>query len=288
MQVKEIFNRFKGGITLALSLVLIEKVAWIIEPTVLGDVIDAMIGAHGFPAFGPALFPVLLWVFIFSLNSGVGAYRRSRSEKIFLNIYCELATSIAVNTRDQKLSPSKATARAELSREYISFFQYRIPEIIEQGIDIFGTIIALSLFDWRLSVVCLCMVVPLTFISYFYSKKISVCQKHFHDSREDAYNIFVTQDPEKVRQYCNRMAQWQQRIANWGAFNFGVVRIFLLGIFLVILYIAIGFDNFSTGNIYSITAYVWTFVTSSEYLPEQLESWTSIRDISSRLRVENV
>ncbi len=36
----------------------------------------------------------------------------------------------------------------------------------------------------------------------------------------------------------------------------------------------------------SFAAYVWTFVTSSEYLPEQLESWTSMKEITGRLQKE--
>jgi hypothetical protein len=66
------------------------------------------------------------------------------------------------------------------------------------------------------------------------------------------------------------------------------MRVFLLLIFLVVLYIAIDLDDFSTGNIYSIVAYLWTFVTSSEYLPELMESWSSLKDISQRLATESV
>jgi len=51
-----------------------------------------------------------------------------------------------------------------------------------------------------------------------------------------------------------------------------------------VLFIAIDLDDFTTGNIYSIVAYIWTFITSSEYLPELMESWTSLRDISKRLQ----
>jgi hypothetical protein len=58
----------------------------------------------------------------------------------------------------------------------------------------------------------------------------------------------------------------------------------LLGIFLVVLYISIDLDDFTTGSIYSIVAYIWTFITSSEYLPELMESWTSLKDISRRLK----
>jgi hypothetical protein len=61
------------------------------------------------------------------------------------------------------------------------------------------------------------------------------------------------------------------------------MRIILLFIFLAVLYISIDLDDFTTGSIYSIVAYIWTFITSSEYLPELMESWTSLKDVSSRL-----
>ena len=108
-----------------------------------------------------------------------------------------------------------------------------------------------------------------------------------HDGREQALDIFSTNEPERIKQYYSASAKNEQKIANWGAFNFGVMRSFLLVIFLVVLYIAIDIDDFSTGSIYSIVAYLWTFVTSSEYLPELLESWTSLKEISGRLRLEN-
>ncbi len=65
-----------------------------------------------------------------------------------------------------------------------------------------------------------------------------------------------------------------------------MTRATLVGIFLVVLYIAIDLDYFSAGELYSIIAYLWTFVTSTEYLPELMESWTSLKDISKRLKME--
>jgi hypothetical protein len=53
-----------------------------------------------------------------------------------------------------------------------------------------------------------------------------------------------------------------------------------------VLWVSTALDDFTTGQLYSIVAYLWTFVTSSEYVPELLESWTGIRDLSQRLRQE--
>jgi ABC-type multidrug transport system fused ATPase/permease subunit len=286
MQLKSIFTTYRKSILLAFSFVIIEKTAWIIEPRVFGDVIDAMIGAVATPPKGSPTIPLLVWIGVFGINSGVGTYRRFRHEKIYLAIYNDLAVKIAHMMKRGSIDASRAAARADLSREVISFYQYRVPDFIEQAIDIGGAVIALTLFDWRLGATCATILVPLFFISRLYNRRVSLYQKYIHDQQEDVFRVYSANDVEQVQSYYADIARWKQKIANWGALNFGFLRVFLLGIFLLILYVAIDLDDFSTGNIYSIAAYVWTFVTSSEYLPEQLESWTSMKEITDRLQKE--
>jgi hypothetical protein len=245
-----------------------------------------MIEALAIPPKGSPTIPLLIWIGIFSVNSGVGTYRRFRDEKIYLRIYNDLVVGIARTITQGSLDASRAAARADLTREVISFYQYRVPDLIEQVIDIGGAVIALTLFDWRLGATCITILAPTIVMSRLYNKKVSFFQKQIHDQQEDVYRVYSTNDVEQVRSYYVEMAKWKQKTANWGALNFGGLRVFLLGIFLVILYVAIDLDDFSTGNIYSIAAYVWTFVTSSEYLPEQLESMTSVNDIGKRLEAE--
>ncbi len=288
MHLSDLFKKFRLGIIIATSLVIVENVAWILEPTLFGNVIDALIEKASSEVPVHYLIPLFIWIGVFLLNSGVGAVRRSVDPRIFLKIFTEIATNVARSAKEHRQSVSKTAARAELSREFITFAQYRVPEIIEQSISIGGAVIALIFFDWRIALSCVFIVLPLLLISRSYNKNVMTLQKDLHDTREGAFDIFSTKDPDKVREYYTTQSRTEQRIANWGAVNFGVMRIFLLLIFLVVLYIAIDLDDFSTGNIYSIVAYLWTFVTSSEYLPELMESWTSLKDISRRLKTETV
>jgi ABC-type multidrug transport system fused ATPase/permease subunit len=82
------------------------------------------------------------------------------------------------------------------------------------------------------------------------------------------------------------MAGDQKQIAKWNAFNFGSLHFVLLIIFLIVLFISIDMDDFTTGTIYSIVSYLWTFISSVEYIPELMESRTSLKDISRRIRME--
>jgi ABC-type multidrug transport system fused ATPase/permease subunit len=289
MKIKlfELAARYRKGILIALSLVVLEQVAWIIEPAVFGKVIDALI--ERVSSDGPSLksldvFPLFLWILVFLVNSGTGVVRRIVDERIYLRIYSEIATGIASSGRKRKTAVSKTVARAQLSEQYISFLQYSMPEIVEQIISIGGAVIALAAFDWRISVACLTIILPLVQIARVYTRKVSSLQKEYHDNYETTFDVFARQSQDEVKAYYGRATVLKQKIANWGALNFGVMRVALLAIFVAVLFIAIDLDDFSTGAIYSIVAYIWTFISTSEYMPQLMENWTSLEDISQRLK----
>lgn len=285
MSFLEIFKTYRKSILFILSLALIENIAWIIEPTIFGDVIDSFIQTGvGNQKEMFAYFSLFLWIGLFLTNSGAGALRRSLDQKIYLRIYNNIIEKIPIERYDSDEAISKIGVRAELSREYIHFFQHRLPDILEQLISIFGALFALTFFDWRLALTCLTVLFPITFFNSVYNKKVIALQKEFHDKKENMYNIFKSRNKNIISKYFIDLAIPQRRIANWSAMNFGFIRLSLLIIFLAVMYISIDLDNFSTGEFYSIIAYIWTFISSSEYVPELMESWTSLSDISNRLK----
>ena len=77
------------------------------------------------------------------------------------------------------------------------------------------------------------------------------------------------------------------RIARWNSFSFTTVKTLLVVIFIVVLFICVDVDNFSTGKIYSIVAYLWTFIGQTDYLPELMESLGSIKDLNKRFELDD-
>jgi hypothetical protein len=287
MRLAQLFRTYRWPIVLALSLVLIENVAWIIEPSLFGPVLDALISvARKEEPRTAAVLPLVLWVGAFALNSGVGTLRRSVDPRIYLRVYADIAAAVVRTGREQGIPATVMAARAEISREFINFLEYRVPETLEQAIAIGGALIGLSFFDYRIALACAVVILPLLLIRRIYGKRVLGLQREVHDRLESAFDRFTDMDADQVREYYMGVAGPQQRIANWGAASFGLMRVVLLGVFLVVLFVAIDLDDFSTGQLYSIVAYLWTFVTSSEYLPELLESWTAVQDLSRRLRSE--
>lgn len=288
MKLLDLFKTYKKKIIFIFSLTIVENVAWIIEPWIFGTLIDEFIlKANGSVLhIAPIKFlPLFLWILLYAINSGTGTIRRMYEPKIFQNIFADIVTKISERGTRDNVNTSVVTGRAQLSHEYINFLQYRIPELLEQSIAIIGAICALTIFDWRISAACLLVVIPLGIIGQFYNKRVLYLQKDLHDQYETIVDTFVTKKPENIRSIYKSMANVQTKIGKYNGFNFGFMRLTLLIVFLAVLYISIDLDNFTTGNIYAIVSYLWTFISAAEYLPELMESRASLKDISQRITI---
>ncbi len=290
MNILSLIKTYRKGLFFIAFLILIENIAWIIEPTLFGNLIDALIekaSGRNFTLQLQNYLPLFLWIGVYIINSSSGTLRRMYEPRVFQRMYVNIVTYISEMSILNKLDVGQSTARANLSQEYITFMQYRAPEIVEQIISISGAVIALSFFDYRISLVCFFISVPLIILTNVYSKKVLVLQKELHDNYENIYDTFASKNTHNVKSLFSSNAKLQSKIAFWGSFNFGILRLVLLFIFLIVLFVAIDLDDFSTGNIYSIVAYLWTFVTSVEYIPELLESKTSLQDLTRRIKSDS-
>ena len=148
--------------------------------------------------------------------------------------------------------------------------------------------IALFFYDWRIAAVAFLVIFPVVFINNIYRRNVVTLQKDIHDTREDLYRLVDEQNTSKIHQYYHDMVPPQQKIAKWNSIDYAVIKVLLMIIFIVVLFICVDVDNFSTGKIYAIVSYIWTFIASTEYLPGLMESLTSVKDLSSRLKEEDV
>jgi hypothetical protein len=60
----------------------------------------------------------------------------------------------------------------------------------------------------------------------------------------------------------------------------------LVIIFIAVLFICFDLDKFTTGRIYVVVAYLWTFIASTDNLPELMESLASVKDQNIRFSAD--
>lgn len=286
MTIQSLAYEYRYKISLVLVFVLLENVAWIIEPGYFGKLLDVLIDYFYDHEKVNYLYPLFVWIFIYVLNVIGGTVSRYLSGKIYSRMFADVAEKVIILSRKNGDPVSKTLIRAELTKEYVIFFKERMPEVSWQICATFGAIIAMFFYDWRIAAVCLVVVGPIFVFSRFYRKNVQALQRNIRDTQEDLYKVVENQDSQRIHEFYRSMVGPQFRIARWNSFNYGVLKLFLMGIFIVVLFICVDVDNFSTGNIYSIVAYLWTFISSAEYLPGLMESYSSVRELGHRLKEE--
>ena len=286
MDLLEVTRQNKKGFSLIFGLIIIEHLAWILEPTFFGNLIDAFLENNNLSTVfsdSNRFIPLFLWIGVYFINSGAGALRRGVEPKVFQRMFAKIAGRLSDQADSKGLDVSIAAGRAQLSQEYISFFQYRVPEGIEQIISIGGAVAALTFFDYKISLACLIVALHIFYMGKIYNTKVAVLQRGYHDDYENLFKIFSSKNKEEFTRFFKSIEKSKRKIGFWNAANFSIMRLVLLIIFIIVMVIAID-DEVSIGNFYSIVAYLWTFMSSVEYLPDLMESRVAIKDISRRIK----
>ena len=282
MTIKETISKYRYSIAMLLTFVLIENIAWIIEPTFFGKLLDALISYFYDHENVNYLIPLFIWILIYLINVVGGTLQRFFNGEIYARMYADLATNVIDESKLLGHQNSRMIVRAELVKGYITFFKERLPEIFWQLSASIGAIIAMFFYDYRIGLVCLAIIGPVAYINNTARKKVICLQKDIHDNQEELYKMIDNKDHSGLHHFYINMIKPKTRISRWNSLSYSSVKILLAGIFIVVLFICVDLDNFTTGKIYSIVAYLWTFIGQTEYLPDLMESLGSIKDLNLR------
>jgi ABC-type multidrug transport system fused ATPase/permease subunit len=286
MNFKEIVTKYKYSISLILAFVLIENVSFIIEPTFFGKLLDSLIDHFYDHEKADYILPLVIWIIVYMINVIGGTLHRLFNGIIYSKMYANIATEVVLDSKCREDQFSKMLVRAELVKEYITFFKERLPEVMWQLSATAGAIIALFFYDYRIALICLAVIIPIGFINNLNRKKVTFFQKDIHDNQEELFQLIESRDTSKITQFYQNTISPKTRIARWNALSYSSVKIALVIIFVGVLFICVDVDKFTTGRIYSIVAYLWTFIASTDYLPELMESLASVKDLNRRFSTE--
>jgi ABC-type multidrug transport system fused ATPase/permease subunit len=288
MTLQQILSKYRYSIGMLLCFVLIENIAWIIEPTFFGKLLDALIEHFYDHEKADYMFPLIIWIIIYLINVVGGALHRFFTGSVYSKMYADVATKVIEESESKGDPYSKMLVRAELVKEYIAFFKDRLPEMLWQLSASVGAIIALFFYDYRIALVCLAVIMPVAYVNNNTRKHIATLQKDIHDNQEELYKLIENRDTSRIHQFFNNMIHPRTRIAKWNAFSYSIVKVLLVIIFIVVLFICVDVDNFTTGKIYAIVAYLWTFIGQTDYLPDLMESLGSIKDLNTRFTSDSL
>ncbi len=273
LSLKQLLSSFKGKIGITWGLVGLENVLLALIPLFIGLAIDDLLAGNFDQLIG---FASVMIVLIF-----VAVGRRIYDTRAYGTIRVQLGDEL--QHRHAELPVSARNARLNMSRELVDFLEEQVPQILTALIQIIVAFFILAVFHIYLALsalgVTLAMIILYSFVhSRFYRFNASL-----NGQMEQQVSILELSQPSEVLNHLLNLRKWEVKLSDTEAVLYGVIFI-MVTVFLVYnLWFGTSLPDVTTGSIYSIVSYSWTYVESAIVLPYTLQSLTRLSEITERI-----
>ncbi len=193
--LKHLLRRFWKNISLTWILVILEGIAILFFPLVIGWTVDDMVHQKMdglLQLLGLCLFLVV-----------VGAGRRFYDTRVYSGIYKKVSNEMVLREKERKTSISKISARATLFTEFVEFLENSLPDIFNHMVGIAGTLIIIVFISPTVFWVCLAGAALVAVIYLLSQNRIFGLNKEQNDELEKRVDVIAAPDNKKVQIHCN-------------------------------------------------------------------------------------
>lgn len=276
MNLISIFKQFTLKICFTVGLVLLEGYLFVLFPLYIGYAIDGLlndsyIGLYKLGALGIA-------------ELIVGSARRFYDSRIYAGIYEELGSKVI--TEDTESTTSILTARVNMFKELVEFFENTFPELFHSAINLIGTVVILYSFSLNIFLGCLLLVVLIVLVFGVTTKRTISYNHHYNNALEEQVNVIEKREPQKVRLYMKDLMRWNIKLSDLETINFSIIWLGMIGllIYSIVETVNGGEHVVQYGAVLSVVMYVFQFAEGSLAIPEHYQEWLRLNEISSRLK----
>jgi ABC-type multidrug transport system fused ATPase/permease subunit len=276
--LKSIFLKHRYQLVFTYMLFSIEMLGTLLRPFFLGVAIDKLIKGH---------YDGLITLCLVHLGCLiVGTLRHRYDTRTYSAIYTSLVTKFLSKRR--RGGVSKMSALSNLSREFVDFLEYDLVYVIEALYNIAGSVILLMFYDPKVVGICLSILVPVGIVSYFYGRKMKHLTRLKNDELEKQVDIISEGNSLAIRRHYNKLREWQIRISDQEAWNFGFMEFMVMAVIGIALLIVTKTSGAAIlpGALIGIYNYILKFATGLDTIPYIVQKLTSLGDITRRIELE--
>ncbi len=264
----------RWSIALTYTLLVLENALRLAQPFALGWAIDDLLQGQ----------MTGLWVLVAQHVgfTAVGLARKVYDTLAFNRIYTEIATRVAREHRRAGAGVSATAARTQLSREFVSFFEQSVPQLVWSVFSIVGATALLAWYDPLCAVVAVALLAPAAYFNRRYASRIRRLNRALHDELEREVDILDGGDAGRVREHFATLAQRRWQLSNAEAINFGLIECFVLPAIVLELVRACSLSG-APGDIFAIFRYLMLLLAGLDRIPQVVQQISRLSDIRQRL-----
>jgi hypothetical protein len=273
-----LFRAHWRPLLLTYALYNVENVLSLAHPLVLGVAINGLIRSeYG----GLALLVGQHLAHLF-----VGTARQMYDTRAFTAIYTETVTRLVCRQRDAGVGVSTVAARSGLSREMVDFLEHHLKAVFSSIYGVVGALTMLVVYDRLFVLLCGLTLAPPVILSRRLGRQSFGVNAALNDQLEREVEVIEDGRSGPVSDHYRRLAGYQVRLSDLGAWNFLQMEFFVLALIVAALARYCARPGVEAGDIYAVFSYIVMFIGGLDYVPMLIQQLARLHDIGGRLALE--
>jgi ABC-type multidrug transport system fused ATPase/permease subunit len=277
--LSRLMKKYRLQLIITYLLFSLEMAGTLLRPFFIGHAINDLLH-QSYRGIAVLLGVHLAWMV-------VGVIRHRFDTRTYTAIYTSLVTHF-LSRRFGAKEVSKLTAHSNLAKEFVDFLEYDLVYVIEAMYNIFGSLLLLFFYDKAVVGVCLLFLIPVMALSYFYGKKMRRLTQQKNDELEKQVDIITSRNKKAIHQHYNLLRNWQVRISDQDAWNFGMMELVVILLLGTSLFLTgkTGAATLDAGALVGIFSYIQKFIAGLDTIPYTVQRVSALSDITRRIELQ--
>lgn len=274
--LKQIALEHRKKLGFSFSLVILENILFLLYPMVGSFAVNAVMKGDVFQALLYALMVFVIWM--------IGSFRRAIDTRVFVRIYSLIAVPVILNERN-KGTTSSATAHANLSRQFVDFFEQHLPIMMTSFFSVIGSVIMLLIIEFWSGVIAFVVLGVFLLLLPRYIKMNDRLYFRLNNRLEKEVEVIERNKKYELTKHYDILAKIRIGISNREAMSYLMIGIAMAVLFGGTLLLLSVWGYGSAGHIYAVITYLWGFAMSIDDIPRLVERFSELKDIGRRVEV---
>jgi ABC-type multidrug transport system fused ATPase/permease subunit len=257
------------------SLMLVENVCTLAYPALTGRAVDDLVKRE----FNGLVVLVAVWL----LHLAIAFVRQRVDTRVFMGLYAQIASHIVGVQQEQGHGTSKVSARVEMVRDIVGFFEKEVPAMFHNAIAVVGSLVMLFTYDIDAGFIAMAVLLPMGLINAWYWRRAVRLNRGINNQIEREVDDIESGRAFRFRRHFWLLRRWRVKLSDTESWTWGVTE---LATIVALIFILIDFTqspSFTAGAIYAVLAYVYDYLEGLNQVPTVVNNLARLKDVRERL-----
>jgi ABC-type multidrug transport system fused ATPase/permease subunit len=273
--IAQVIRARRAAVAGTYTLTLLENACTLAYPALTGRAVDDLVRRE---------FTGLSWLVAVWLVHLVLAFVRQRVDtRVFMGLYADIASHIVGAQKARGHGTSKVSARVEMVRDVVGFFEKEVPAMLHNVLAVVGSLAMLFTYDVDAGFIAMAVLLPMFAVNAWYWRHALRLNRTINNEVEREVDGIESGSAFRVLRHFRLLRRWQVRLSDTESWTWGVTELATIVALVLILVDFTQSPAFTAGAIYAVLAYIYDYLEGLNQVPTVVNSLARLRDVRARI-----